>query len=50
MPTTAQAIWERIGMPGEVHHQRVPAAVAWGGYPGGSTVTKGASLFPRIAT
>jgi methionyl-tRNA synthetase len=48
IPGTAQAIWERIGMPGSVLDQRVPAAVAWGGYPGGLAVTKGASLFPRI--
>ena len=27
--------------------QRLPAAAAWGGYPGGLTVTKGESLFPR---
>ena len=28
--------------------QRLPDAAAWGGYPGGSTVEKGAPLFPRI--
>jgi methionyl-tRNA synthetase len=50
LPGTAQAIWERIGMPGAVTDQRVPAAVTWGGYPGGLPVTKGPSLFPRIAT
>jgi methionyl-tRNA synthetase len=26
----------------------VPEAVAWGGYPGGLTVTKGTPLFPRL--
>ena len=50
IPGTAQAIWERIGMPGAVTDQRVPDAVAWGGYPGGLPVTKGPSLFPRITT
>ncbi len=48
MPATAQAIWERIGLPGSVVDQRVPGDVAWGGYPGGAPVTKGPSLFPRI--
>jgi methionyl-tRNA synthetase len=48
MPETAQTIWERIGLAGSVADQRVPDAAAWGGYPGGLTVTKGDSLFPRI--
>jgi methionyl-tRNA synthetase len=48
IPATAQAIWERIGLPGSIGDQRVPADVAWGGYPGGLRVTKGPSLFPRI--
>jgi len=48
VPTAAQAVWERIGMPGAVTDQRVPDAVSWGGYPGGSPVVKGESLFPRI--
>ena len=47
VPATAQAIWERIGLPGSVADQRIPADVAWGGYPGGLPVTKGAPLFPR---
>ena len=50
IPTTAQAIWERIGLAGAVIDQRVPADVAWGGYPGGLPVTKGAPLFPRLTT
>ena len=28
--------------------QRLPGAAAWGGYPGGLAVTKGAPLFPRL--
>ena len=47
MPTTCQTIWERIGLPGDVAAQRLPSAAAWGGYPGGLTVTKAAPLFPR---
>jgi methionyl-tRNA synthetase len=47
MPTTARAIWTRIGLPGAPDEQRLPAAAAWGGYPGGLAVEKGAPLFPR---
>ena len=47
VPTTCQTIWERLGLPGAVADQRVPAAAAWGGYPGGLTVTKAEPLFPR---
>ena len=50
IPATAQAIWERIGLPGSVLDQRVPAGVEWGGYPGGLQVTKGPALFPRITS
>ena len=50
IPATAQAIWERIGLAGSVLDQRVPADVAWGGYPGGLPVTKGPALFPRITS
>ncbi len=48
VPDTAQAIWERLGLDGRVSDQRLPDAVAWGGYPGGLPVTKGDPLFPRI--
>jgi methionyl-tRNA synthetase len=47
VPTTAQAVWERIGLDGLVADQRLPHAAAWGGYPGGHAVTKGEPLFPR---
>jgi methionyl-tRNA synthetase len=47
MPSTAEAIWSRIGLEGTAGGQRLPAAGAWGGYPGGCTVEKGAPLFPR---
>ncbi len=48
LPTTTQQIWQRIGLDGAVTDQRVPDDVAWGRYPAGSVVTKGAPLFPRI--
>jgi methionyl-tRNA synthetase len=47
IPEAAQVIWERIGLPGSVTGQRLPDAAAWGAYPGGLRVEKGASLFPR---
>ena len=50
VPGTAQTIWERIGLDGAVTDQRLPDAAAWGGYPGGRPVEKGAPLFPRIST
>jgi methionyl-tRNA synthetase len=47
IPEATQAIWERLGLSGDVADQRLPDAVAWGGYPGGLPVVKGAPLFPR---
>ena len=47
MPATADAVWARIGLDGSPADQRLPAAAAWGGYPGGRPVEKGAPLFPR---
>ena len=47
MPSTAREVWRRIGLPGDPADQRVPGAGAWGGYPGGLPVEKGAPLFPR---
>ena len=49
IPGTAQQVWERIGMPGQVSDQRLPEAAAWGGYPAGNPVEKGAPLFPRLS-
>ncbi len=48
IPDTAQTVWERIGLSGDVADQRLPAAAAWGQYAGGTAVTKGESLFPRL--
>ena len=47
LPSTCQTIWSRIGLTGSITDERVPSSVAWGGYPGGVTVTKGDPLFPR---
>ena len=48
VPRAAAEIWRRIGLEGRPDDQRLPAAAAWGGYPGGLTVEVGAPLFPRI--
>lgn len=48
VPASAAEIWSRLGLAGTVTAQRVPDDVAWGRYPGGTTVTKGTPLFPRI--
>ena len=37
MPDAAQAVWERIGMTGQVGDQRLPDAAAWGQYAGAGT-------------
>jgi len=47
MPDTATEIWRRLGLTGEPATSRVPQDAAWGGYPGGLTVERGAPLFPR---
>ena len=50
IPDACEELWRRIGLPGSPLDQRLPAAAAWGGYPGGVPVEKGAPLFPRITT
>ena len=50
LPRTCEAIWQRIGLPGEAVNQRLPEAAAWGLYPGGLVVEKGDPLFPRMKT
>ncbi len=47
LPTTAQTIWHRLGFEDAIADHRL-AETAWGGYPGGLSVTKGDPLFPRI--
>lgn len=49
VPGTAGEIWRRIGLTGAPETARLPEAAAWGGYPGGTYVEKGAPLFPRIS-
>ncbi|MGZ4729329.1 MAG: class I tRNA ligase family protein, partial [Acidimicrobiales bacterium] len=49
IPRTCAEVWRRIGLDGSPADQRLPAAAAWGGYPGGLPVEKGDSLVPRIA-
>jgi methionyl-tRNA synthetase len=50
VPSTAVELWRRIGLDGSPTDQRLPEAAAWGGYPGGVPVEKGAPLFPRITS
>jgi methionyl-tRNA synthetase len=47
IPDACDEAWRRIGLDGSPSSQRLPDAAAWGGYPGGLTVEKGAPLFPR---
>ena len=47
MPATCAELWRRLGLPGSPADQRLPAAAAWGGHPGGRPVEKGEALFPR---
>jgi len=48
IPGTCDELWRRIGLTGSPREATLPDAVAWGGYPGELTVTKGAPLFPRL--
>jgi methionyl-tRNA synthetase len=48
VPGSCTELWRRIGLPGSPEEQRLPAAAAWGGYPGGLPVQKAAPLFPRL--
>jgi len=50
VPNASAEIRRRIGLDGRPEAQRLPEAAAWGQYPGGLPVEKGAPLFPRIAT
>jgi methionyl-tRNA synthetase len=47
LPSACAEIWRRLGLDGSPDEQRLPDAAAWGGYPGGLSVEKGAPLFPR---
>jgi methionyl-tRNA synthetase len=48
VPYASEEIWRRIGLVGSPGDERLPVAVAWGGYPGGLAVEKGPPLFPRL--
>ncbi|GAA4991685.1 methionyl-tRNA synthetase [Nonomuraea thailandensis] len=51
MPESSQRLWESLGAEpalGPLAGQRVQDAGEWGGLPPGSTITKGAILFPRL--
>jgi methionyl-tRNA synthetase len=50
VPATTAEIWRRIGLPGGPTDRPLDEVVAWGGYPGGLPVEKGAPLFPRISS
>jgi methionyl-tRNA synthetase len=47
LPSATAEVWRRLGLSGSPSQQRLPEAAAWGGYPGGLPVEKGAPLFPR---
>jgi methionyl-tRNA synthetase len=47
VPLVCAEIWRRIGLSGAPTDVRLPDGIAWGGYPGGLAVEKGAPLFPR---
>ena len=49
IPRSSAEIWRRIGLEGDPSQARLPAAAAWGQYPGGLNVTVSAPLFPRLA-
>jgi methionyl-tRNA synthetase len=48
MPATCREVWRRLGLDGDPADERLPEAGAWGRYPGGLPVEKGAPLFPRL--
>ncbi|MFE6175160.1 methionine--tRNA ligase [Streptomyces sp. NPDC056464] len=51
MPQTSQKLWDSLGAEaslGRLADQRIQKAAQWGRLPAGTTVTKGAVLFPRL--
>ncbi|MGI5376826.1 methionine--tRNA ligase [Streptomyces sp. CA-251387] len=51
MPETSRKLWDSLGAEaslGALADQRVQEAGEWGTLPAGTTVTKGAALFPRL--
>jgi methionyl-tRNA synthetase len=47
MPKTAQAIWEQLGLDGEVRRERLDK-LEWSGILEGKALRPGAALFPRL--
>ena len=51
MPATTEILWKSLGADqsmGPISEQRIGLVANWGQLPEGSTVTKGAVLFPRL--
>jgi len=51
MPKSSAVLWDSLGAEsalGALSDQRIDGVAAWGQLPAGSTITKPASLFPRI--
>ena len=51
MPATCETLWQSLGADsslGDIAHQTIGGVARWGQLPPGSTVTKGAVLFPRL--
>jgi len=48
MPGAAERLWEQLGIPEPLGHQRLPAAAEWGQLQPGTRTTKAGSLFPRV--
>ena len=46
IPRASAELWRRLGLPGDPADERLPDAAAWGLLPAGSTLDKGAPLFP----
>ncbi|RLB04163.1 MAG: methionine--tRNA ligase, partial [Deltaproteobacteria bacterium] len=48
LPSTAQRMWEMLGLRGKLGEQRSKKGQMWGGLPEGLQVAKPTPLFPRI--
>src|SRR5690606_1022803 len=49
IPTLCSEVWRRIGLDGGPTDRVLEEGEAWGGYPGGLPVEKGAPLVPRLS-
>ena len=48
MPETTEKLWVSLGMTAPIASQKIGDVATWGQLTPGSTVTKGADLFPRL--